>query len=200
MQTAEEIMKETYQKAKDFFKVDLPVYKLYIIKDKAVMYNDETKKRKWQGAGFFREDAVIIMDKSFFKELGYSEEEFEGIIVHELSHIFIKHIVKRFIPIWIEEGLCNYVAFPDLKKKPRQIVDLDKIITLEDWYNNDTPFGYCTYFFNYLASIYGNEKILTFLKKLDEKDVKESFLEIFEISFNDFVNKFNTHIQNEIFT
>lgn len=200
METAEEIMKQTYEKAKAFFKVDLPIYKLNIIKDKAEMHNDEIKTTKWQGAGFFRKNAVFVMDKSFFKDLGYKEDEFEGVIVHELSHIFIKHIVKNFIPIWIEEGLCNHIGFPNMKLKPKEIINLEKVITSEDWYENNTPFVYCTFLFRVLSEDYGNEKILEFIKKLNIKGVKEAFLEVFEISLNDFINKINSNIQNDKFT
>lgn len=198
METANEILDRVYKRAKEFFKIDLPVIKLYIIKDRAKIYNDESKKRKWQGAGFFRKDAVIVMDKSFFKELGYKEEEFEGVILHELSHIFIKHLVRKFIPIWIEEGLCNYLGFPEIKKKPNEVLDFNKIVTLENWYAQGTPFAYCSYFFHFLGDKYSKNKILEFIKSLDKKEVHEAFEDVFEMSFNNFVTKYNNFIQNDI--
>lgn len=190
--TTETTLKKTYGEAKEFFGISIPSVKLFLV-NRIVKIKDI--KQDWNEAGFFHDNNVIVVDRELLPKIGYQKNEFDGIVMHELSHIFLKKLIKRNIPIWIEEGLCSYLSFPAIK--PEKISELCQLNTLEDWNKQDTPFTYCAYFFHMLQKWYGRDQIRRFITALKKQDVEKSFQGVFGRSLISFENEYKELIENE---
>ncbi len=168
--------KKSYRKASSFFGIKPKDIKLKIIEDPEKIFRN--KKIPWYAVGFYYKNTVVIVDKELFPSRGHKKNEFSKVMLHEMCHIFIKKIVKKKIPVWIEEGLCQFIAFGD-KIKPKNFVDLEKLETYKDWYNWNSPYAYCSNFFSYLHKNYGKRKILEFLESLNKNKPENAFVEVF---------------------
>lgn len=185
MKSASLSFKTAYNKAKNFFGITIPSIKLFLITDVIKLKNI---KQKWYEAGFFHGNNVLIVDRRFLPKLGYQKKDFDGILMHEISHIFIKNLIRKKIPIWIEEGICNYLSFPPVK--PNKTARFSQLNTLEDWNKQDTPFTYCSYFFYTLQQKYGDKKICSFFQALKKDDAKIAFNKVFKISLRNAENEY----------
>lgn len=185
--------KKSYNKASSFFGIKPKNIKLKIIKDPEKIFHN--KKIPWYAVGFYNKNTVIIVDKELFPLRGHKKNEFSKVMLHEMCHIFIKKIVKKRIPVWIEEGLCQFIAFGS-KAKPKNFVDLEKLRTYKDWYRLDSPYAYCSNFFSYLHKKYGKRKILEFLKLLNKNKPEEAFIKIFGKKIKQIEEQFRKEIKN----
>jgi len=175
-------IKQAYKELSNFFKIKLPI-RVFIVSN--IINLNYKQKRKWFGVGFFRKNTVVVIHKKLFPKLRHKKEEFKGVVMHEMAHIFIKETIKKNIPIWIEEGVAQWLSFPKVSKKKIKKISLKKLKTLEDWYKYDTPFIYCSNFFHYLENKYGREKIYKFLVALNKKNMSKAFRDVFKIKLED---------------
>lgn len=182
--TAEKTLMKAYGKAREFFGIDIPV-KLFLV-NKILKTRDV--KQEWNEAGFFHDNNVIVVDRELLPGIGYGKDEFDGILMHELSHVFLKKLIKNKIPIWIEEGLCNYLSFPAVK--PEETAELCLLSTLEDWNEHGTPFAYCSYFFHILQKKHGKNKVQQFIMALKKHDAYKAFQSVFGCSLTSFEDKY----------
>lgn len=166
-----------YEKAYKFFGIELKGIKLEIIKSPEKVFKN--KKIPWYAVGFYTKNKIILVDKQLFPSRGHEKNEFSKVMLHEICHLFIKKIVKKRIPVWIEEGLCQFISFGG-KLKPKKAVSLRKLKTYKDWYNYDDPYVYCGSFYSWLFKKYGKEKILEFLKMLNEFSTEKAFEKVFK--------------------
>lgn len=169
--------KKNYERTCNFFEIKPKGIKLKIIRDPKKFFKN--KKIPWYAVGFYRGNTIILLDKNLFPSRNHKKSEFSKVMLHEMCHIFIKKIIKKRIPIWIEEGLCQFISFK-AKVKPKKFVDLEKLKTYNDWYKYDNPYAYCSNFFAYLNKKYGKKKVLEFLYVLNEKKPEDSFFKIFK--------------------
>ena len=141
---------------------------------------------------------VIVLDKKDFpKKEGHKEEEFEGVILHELAHMFIRRIMwpKQTYP-WIEEGICEYLSFGDYPLKIKKYVDFNKICTIENW-RRYYAYQQSALFFKFLNEKFGKKKISEFVKKIKQKSEEESFKEVFGKELNKIEQEFKASLENE---
>jgi len=123
---------------------------------------------------------IFILNKKLFNERGHAESEFENVIVHELCHIFLRRILDpKHTLIWIEEGICQYLAFKDYNFSFSKQIDFRKLETKEDWRENHA-YRQSAAFFKFLSEKYGFEKIIEFIKLIKKKSEYEAFNEIFD--------------------
>ncbi len=182
MDSYNHIFKKIYKKASDFFGINPKGIKLEVIKNRSILcsrLNAAENEIPWYAVGFYRKNKIIVLDKDIFPDVGHKKGEFERVILHEMCHIFIKKIVKKEIPVWVEEGLCQFISFGDIKLKPKKLVDLARLKTYKDWYNHDNPYIYCSSFFLYLGNVFGKEKILLFLGLLNRFNAEAAFKQAF---------------------
>ena len=169
--------KKNYMKACNFFGIKPKNIKLKIIKN-IKLINKLSSNVPWYAVGFYNKNTVIMLDKELLPSRGHKKREFSKVMLHEICHIFIKKIVKKRIPVWVEEGICQFIAFGD-KIKPKKFVNLRKLQTYEDWYKLDNPYAYCSNFFSYLNKKYGKKKILKFIRLLNKRKPEDAFAEVF---------------------
>jgi len=126
---------------------------------------------------------ILVLDREdFAKKQSHSIGEFESVILHELSHIFVRRITwPRHASIWIQEGICEYLSFGSAGFSGKDFVPFDELESEQGW-DAHNPYPQVGAFFEYLARTYGDKKIVSFIKGLKEGSGSEK--EVFKRTFN----------------
>jgi hypothetical protein len=146
---------------------------------------------------------IIILDKKDFnKKYKHHPDEFKSVIIHELSHIFIRRITwPKQAFIWIQEGLCEYLSF-GIKKNfhIKNFIDFH-ILEEENGWNRYQPYQQAGAFFKFLSYTYGKEKVIKLIKmiKFSSKNQYSLFKKIFLIDFDKLQKNFIYSYSNEKF-
>ena len=139
---------------------------------------------------------IFILNKKLFENRGHLTEEFEKVILHELSHIFVRRILDpKYTFMWIQEGLCQYLAFKDKEFKISKFIDFRKIETKENW-KKFPAYQQSAAFFKFLSENYGFEKIIQFIKLIKQKGEYKAFNELFG-DFKEVQEKFLKSLKSE---
>jgi hypothetical protein len=180
----------------DIFVEILPIEEF----NKFYKFKKETKPQEFIVGYALNNGIIIVLDKKDFpKKQGHIEEEFEAVIVHELSHMFIRRLTwPEEIFIWIQEGICEYLSFGNLGFKVKRFVPFNEIETEEGW-DRYNPYQQAGFFFKYLSEKYGDKKIVDFIKGLKKNSKRqiEYFEEVFSENFEEIQEKFKKEIKNE---
>lgn len=133
---------------------------------------------------------VFILDKNDFEKKNHKKEEFEGVILHELSHIFIRRILwPKKTYMWIEEGLCQYLSFKKNKFKVKKFVSFKKLESKEDW-NRNPSYQQSAKFFEFLNKKFGKEKIVLFIKNIRKLGEINAFKKVFNKTIKEIEKEF----------
>lgn len=193
------VLEKALAKARAFFNFNIAGIKLNIITNISTIcekFNIKKESIPWYAVGFFKGDEIFVLDKKLFPSRGHEENEFEGVVLHELCHIFIRKAAKKTL-VWVSEGLCQYLAFP--QTKPGRVACLKKLNNYRDWYKAGGPFSYCSSFFAFLIKKYGKEAILNFLNLLNKYKTEKAFLKAFGVSLLSCEKNFNKLIEKCVF-
>jgi radical SAM protein with 4Fe4S-binding SPASM domain len=122
-------------------------------------------------------------------------------LVHELCHVYIHQNRKSIIPLWLEEGFCEYM-FYTRKDKPRlnSLLQKTELIPFEALFPKTSAIGLLKYDYrpldynlaymqsfslvDYLAKEFGFETVLKLLKE-EYPDFKERFQQLTKCRFED---------------
>lgn len=149
------------------------------------------KTEDWEvGYTFFKENKVRIVifnPESIEKYSTHKKEEFNSIVVHELTHVFTGYVLKFFYPKWLHEGLAGYVAkqYED-KTIKKNIINLSELHNLDDW-NKNNKYLESYLFTKFLFDKFGKEKMIEFMINLSWK-----------IEYNDFQFKFKNQFKEKL--
>jgi len=181
MKSYDSVLKEACREASSFFGItqDIKLEVVNSIEELSRKLKVDITKIPWYAVGFHKGNKVLILSYRLFSKRGHKKSEFKRVILHEVCHIFLKKIIKKEIPVWIAEGLCQYISFGDLNIKPKKYVELKHLRTYKDWYKYDSPYAYCSSFFSYLNKKFGKRKILKFINLLKRFDQKRAFKKAF---------------------
>jgi len=141
---------------------------------------------------------IFILHKELFEKRGHSKDEFEKVIAHELCHIFVRRILEPKSTFrWIEEGLCQYIAFKGQEFKVINFVNFRELETKEDW-KKYRAYQQSAKFFEFLDEKFGMKKIINFVKLVKFKKEYDAFKEVFG-NFESIQGKFlkSLDIENE---
>lgn len=192
----EKIFKEinyAYKLVFSFFEQEIPEMDINIVSDRK-QFNlfNERETRDWEvGYTFFKNDKVVIAifnSESFEKYSTHKKEEFNAILIHELTHVFTGYVLKFFYPKWLHEGLAGYVAEQYKGKiiKKENITELSELHSLEGW-NKNNKYLESFLFTKFLFDQFGKEKMLDFMKNLGWKT-----------EFKDFETKFKKQFKKSL--
>lgn len=149
------------------------------------------------GAALSNGRIIVLEKKDFPKKQSHYEEEFEAVILHEMAHIFIRRLLwPKTTYVWIEEGICEFLSFGNIPLKNLKLVDLKEIKDEEGW-DKHCPYQQSRAFFDYLSKKYGNKAVVSFIKKIKEKEEEESFKEVFGKELDVVEENFKTTLKNE---
>lgn len=122
---------------------------------------------------------IFILNENLFEKKEHLKKEFEEVITHELCHIFTRRILDPKSTFrWIEEGICEYLAFKNNNFKVSNPIDFKKLEDRESW-RKFHPYQQSAAFFKFLSNNYGMKKIVKFIKLIKEKNEYEAFNELF---------------------
>jgi len=147
------------------------------------------KTYKWEvGYTFLKNNKVNIVifnPESFEKYTTHKKDEFESILIHELTHAYTGYVLKFFYPKWLHEGLVGYLAeqYKNSNIKSEDVIELSKIHSLEDW-SKTNKYSESFLFTKFLFDEFGKEKMINFMKNLGWKISPEDFVDSFKKYFN----------------
>jgi len=125
-------------------------------------------------------------------------------IIHEICHVYINRFRKGRIPLWLEEGFCEYLTYNDennlrLKAimKEKELIPFDKLFERKKLYlleydsdpiDKNIAYAQSYSMVNYLVNKFGKEIVMKFLTK-DYKDFRQYFNEQTKQKFEDVEKK-----------
>lgn len=102
----------------------------------------------------------------------YSEEEYEALLKHEMSHLYTRIFYQDYIPRWLIEGVAIYSSGQlELKRKPK------KFNTFLEFFGQGGKglYGESGWAVMILDKEFGREKLLKLLKSLNGIEKVEDF-------------------------
>lgn len=99
----------------------------------------------------------------------YTKKKYIKLIKHEMAHLFIRKLINKnsaYIPRWLDEGICLYVAKQyDDKKSP------EKFELFLDSYDSIAPglYGESGFVVKTLVEVYGRKKLLKLLSEMKKE-------------------------------
>jgi len=180
---------------------DIEVTILSLKEFEEIYEKENNEKSKDFVVGFAAKNGrIFLLDKEDFPLKKHNKEEFEEVILHELCHMFIRRIINpRKIYPWVEEGICQYLSFGDLKPTIHSLIDFNKLKTIEDW-KKYHPYQQSALFFKFLIKEYGKNKIIDFIFKLKTISEEQAFKEVFGKGLNIIQKDFFASLKNEKIT
>jgi hypothetical protein len=183
------VVNNAYNYVSNFFSVD---YKKKIIirvhgSRKSFEKELNEKTADWCVANTNKDGEIDILSPvSMSKESSHAGKEFLSILRHELTHVFINFFVKNSaIPMWLSEGLANYVA--DQNRKIDSALYLgstfcERLGTKRGWDENVNYDAYniSARFVSFLINKFGTSKIIKLIKNLDTNYYYSNFEIIFK--------------------
>lgn len=158
---------------------------------------------------FVAKGRILVIDLQKLAKIDRSKEMFQRGMIHELVHIFINQISWK-LPIWLEEGLCEYFSQPyslnDFRRLAKEkklygireielavehsLLDLDRSPVFENicyWQSHSLV--------RYLVSLRGKDKLLQCVQETDlGQDFRTVFKNFYGYSLNDFEDEWLIHI------
>ena len=149
------------------------------------MINDiRGRKTETWTVGWTDGNNLFLLDrKSFETESShkYSDEYYESLIKHELSHLFFGAITGgAYRPIWLNEGVSIYTSGQNkFKKRPT------KFSNLLEFFEHGGKGAYVEpgFFIEGLVNKFGKEKLLNFIKDWSKLKTREEFERLFEKTY-----------------
>ena len=160
----------------------------------------DKKTENWEvGSTIGGSYAVYMLNPKVYEKESchkYSDEEYETLLKHEISHLYTNIFYREYYPVWLLEGIAIYSS-GQLEIKPK-IKEFKRF--LEFFENGGSAvYGEAGFAVMILDKEFGREKLLKFLKSLngikDEEEFKKIYTEIYGIElsykwFNERINKY----------
>jgi hypothetical protein len=203
----EEIVKVKFNFLKDFFGFDPNTISPYKISIKILSSLEEFENKFFELNGYkpapnyvvgFTGSGgrVYVLDKAFFSLKRHKEEEFENVLLHELSHIFLRRFMDgRKVSVWIEEGLCEFLSFRNYPLKIKNFINFKEIENVSGW-RKYYPYQQARAFFIFIEIRYGKDKIREFVNDIKKVGEKEAINKLFG-DREKFNRDFMSYLKNE---
>jgi len=164
------------------FKIKEPLIYLLNSRDELdIVWGSKTEK--WLVA-CARNDSIFILHPDIYAEQSDHKEagDFWKVLKHEYCHIYFKQITGGLYPLWLNEGLANYLA--DQKKSGGNPMDVFLYFNKTD--RSIYKAGY--FWVELLIRKFGKAKILKLIKNIDsgmnERSFASEFKKVYGLGFN----------------
>lgn len=178
MEYQKEIIEKAANQVSNFFNDEIPRFKVYFLKSRDEMdklWNKKTPAWLVAKAGENRE--IHIFDKEIFDRVSpHPKNDFEKVLIHEITHIYTKEKFNLTFPMWLNEGIAYVVASQDKKEGNKK--DISKMHTFDEW-NENPSYGSSGKFVRFLLNKFGKDRLLNLLKRIEKNEKKEKFNEKF---------------------
>jgi len=177
-----------YQRIFQFFGFGIPSLRLVLLYTRKEI--DELRQEKTPSwlVGQADKNTICLFSPSVFEKVSpHRRSEFKKVLLHEMTHLFIRRIHSSFEPRWLEEGLAYFVAGQRGKKQFNSHFFLNKelpfLLDSEKRWQKALPYGAYTISFllvKFLIKRFGKEKIIKFLSSLRGKYNRKKLCQNFE--------------------
>jgi len=149
------------------------------------------KTQDWEVGNTNINDIHILHPDSFEKYSTHKKDEFQSILKHELAHIFIGQLSGgKTIPMWLDEGLANYLAGQVDKYSNGQPIYaetnfIEKLSTNYGWdqHSSYSGYSYSCLFVDYLIKKSNIDQVLELISKSKKMFSIQTFESIFKEVF-----------------
>lgn len=178
----QQLIDETVDRFNQIFGVDNIKPSVHLVASRAEM--DQIKQSSTQSwlVGFVQNGGIYILDKNKFEtDSSHPKSNFEGVLQHEIAHLYIAEAMGNKKPNWLNEGLAAYLA-GQIKPKPAD----EKIFELRYYYDHFDTTGYQlgNFWVTFLVDKFGLSKLIDFLHKWWEVEhTSEEFEKVFETEY-----------------
>ncbi len=183
-----------------------PTKKITVVLYTDKEFKDATKSPDWAGALFDGKIRIPI------KGLSGKTKELTNLVAHEYTHAVIYDITGPGCPVWLHEGLAQYMEGADVAKADelvleyyKQYNDIPSLKNFSEGFmglsSNKAYFAYMLSLSgtNYLIKTYGMSFIRDLLTGLgDEKEFDEAFTDVYFITFDSFMSRWKNKLKNKL--
>ncbi|MBN1571680.1 MAG: tetratricopeptide repeat protein [Deltaproteobacteria bacterium] len=182
-----------------------PTKKLTVVLYADKEFKEATKTPDWAGALFDGKIRIPI------KGLTGKTEELTAMVTHEYTHAVIFDIAGSGCPVWLHEGLAQYMEGKSTVEADelvleyyRRYKDLPSLRQFSGGFMGlGTTQAYFAYMYslsgtNYMIKTYGIGFIRDLLEAIGEgKEFDEAFTETYYITFDSFMNRWKNSLKNK---
>ena len=183
-----------------------PTKKITVVLYTNKEFKDATRSPDWAGALFDGKIRIPI------KGLSGRTKELTSMVTHEYTHAVIYDITGPNCPVWLHEGLAQYMERADVTKADELVLEYYKryedIPSLKDFSGgfmslgeNEAYFAYMLSYSgtNYLIKTYGMSFVRDLLIGLGEgKDFDQAFADEYLITFDSFMSRWKKKLKNKL--
>jgi tetratricopeptide (TPR) repeat protein len=183
-----------------------PTKKITVVLYSNKEFKDATRSPDWAGALFDGKIRIPI------KGLSGRTNELTRMVTHEYTHAVIFDIAGLNCPVWLHEGMAQYMEKADVAKADELILEYYKryedIPSLKDFSggfmglgDNEAYFAYMLSLSgtNYLIKTYGMSFIRDLLTGLGEgREFDEVFTDVYFITFDSFMSRWKNKLKNKL--
>lgn len=155
------------------------------------------KTADWVVATYSNSTISVLTPTNYESESDhkYSDEHYEALIKHEVTHFFYEHLTGNYKPLWLSEGIAVYFSGQcRWKKKPSSFETFLK-------YHKDGGEGLyheSGHAIKILVDRFGVGKLLSFVRQLrmnnGQEQVKAAFEDVYGVPLS--FQTFNEYLQN----
>jgi hypothetical protein len=177
----EKIYNKSAKELEKFYEIKLKRYpNVIVIKDRNQLKTLLKEGSEWiKGFSFSYLSSIFVLDKKSISKNKkmLKDEDFRGLIKHELSHAFYHQISSKSIPAWLSEGTALYTdGRLKYKKRPERFVNF---LNFEKSTFNTEIYKESGFVVETLVKL-GKIKLLKLIKTSKEIETSEKFYKTFK--------------------
>jgi hypothetical protein len=179
-------IKKYYKKAnaslEKFFQIKLekPV-DVYIIQSREAFDTIRGKPSESWAIGFANKFGIFLLDQEKFESQSshkkYSDKEYQGLLQHEMAHLFFGKSVKAPVK-WLNEGCALYSSNLGKRIPPEKFEMFIEVFHPQD--SNSKLYKESGFAVKMLDEMFSRRRLLNFLRALKEVPNNEQVKEIFK--------------------
>ncbi len=183
----EKFLKQTKREFDEFFNINLPLPRVFLINSRKDYNKYQGKKTKPWMVGWAENNFIFILHPDrYTKESNHKNKKgFWKALKHEHCHLYYKKLTRTNRPKWLDEGLACY-----LSKQITGIPNIREALEVIELYSrqgNGDVYLVGTFWVKFLIEKFGRQKFIRFIKGLgeisSEQDFKKYFYKIYKVKF-----------------
>ena len=183
-----------------------PAKKITVVLYTDKEFKDATRSPDWAGALFDGKIRIPI------KGLSGKTKELTNMVTHEYTHAVIYDITGPRCPVWLHEGLAQYMEGANVADADALVLEYYKryndIPSLRDFSGGFMGLGTNEAYFAYMLSLSGTNYLIktygmSFVRDLltsigDGKEFDEAFTDVYFITFDSFMSRWKNKLKNKL--
>jgi hypothetical protein len=169
----------------DFFQIERFPFSIKFLQSRKEINKEKGKNTPNWIVGWVSgkpETIFVLAPWAFEKESCHDRKEFSKVIIHEISHLFLKRFNSSPMPVWIKEGIATNIAEQERQLEEIELYKMFLDRVLESQYGGGKFKGkiytLSYWWIRFLIENYGKRKLLDYIARIDKRD-KDLFFEIY---------------------